>query len=313
MGNIIMRNIVITVLAFLFFLPLLTFAQETSYRPLTPFLIEGNFDTDASAIENLVNNLYALSITLAALLAVIKIIIGGVKWMMSDIVTSKEDAKKDIRTAVIGLLIVISAVLILTIINPQTATINFNLTPMDLSSRPEAPPPPNTVPGLVCESDTCFAEINNCKEPGGVFRNGGVVTAYTGSTFDCTENLSLSLRIVCVEQDCSAERIRCNFAGGTFPTGGTVTDFSDSIVPFVSSTIDCLERDSESEPQEVVTTLICDTEDDLTSGTCDDAEAICFADFDGVFEITIIPEPDTSGPLWFSNAVVGEGTCTYNS
>lgn len=74
-----------------------------------------------------INALYILSISLAALLAVIKIIVAGVKWMLTDVVTSKEDAKKDIQAALTGLLIIISAVVILTTINPNL--VKFNLLP----------------------------------------------------------------------------------------------------------------------------------------------------------------------------------------
>jgi hypothetical protein len=71
-----------------------------------------------------INQLYFLSISIAALLAVIKIILGGVQWMLSDIVTQKSDAKKEIWGALLGLLLIISAVLILGTINPQLTTLN---------------------------------------------------------------------------------------------------------------------------------------------------------------------------------------------
>ena len=74
-----------------------------------------------------INAVYAMFISIAALLAVVKIIVAGVKYMFSDIATQKSDAKKDIRGALLGLVIVLAAVLILTIINP-------NLTRFDPSS-----------------------------------------------------------------------------------------------------------------------------------------------------------------------------------
>jgi hypothetical protein len=52
-------------------------------------------------------------------LAVLKITIAGVKYMLSDVVTSKESAKKDIQGALFGLLIVLAAVIILNTINPS--------------------------------------------------------------------------------------------------------------------------------------------------------------------------------------------------
>lgn len=93
--------------------PAVTFAQ---FQPLVG--IPGITDPTTD-INTYINILYALSISIAALLAVIKIIIAGVKYMLSDIVTSKQEAKSDIQGALLGLLIVISAVLILNVINPQ--------------------------------------------------------------------------------------------------------------------------------------------------------------------------------------------------
>ncbi len=70
-----------------------------------------------------VNALYLLSISLAALLAVVKIILAGVQWMFSDVVTDISLAKQNIRGALIGLLIVMSAVLVLRTINPDLTTL----------------------------------------------------------------------------------------------------------------------------------------------------------------------------------------------
>jgi Type IV secretion system pilin len=77
-------------------------------------------------LNDYINALYRLSISIAALLAVIKIVIAGAKYMLSDIVTHKEDAKKDIQGALIGLLIVIGAIIILN-------TVNSDLTNLDLT------------------------------------------------------------------------------------------------------------------------------------------------------------------------------------
>tara|TARA_B100001989_G_C24484753_1_gene436334 strand:+ start:42 stop:878 length:837 start_codon:yes stop_codon:yes gene_type:complete len=106
-------------------LPFIASAQNYETLVQLPGLETGSGD-----FENFINSLYILSITIAALLAVIKIIIGGVKYMMTDIVTTKGEAKKDIQGALIGLLIVLSAVLILTIINPQLVNVNFDPDPI---------------------------------------------------------------------------------------------------------------------------------------------------------------------------------------
>lgn len=83
-----------------------------------------------SDFSSFLNRLYAISIAVAALLAVLKIVIAGVKYMTTDIVTSKGDAKRDIQGAILGLLIVMAAMLILTVINPAITggSIGGNLT-----------------------------------------------------------------------------------------------------------------------------------------------------------------------------------------
>ncbi|MBY0538733.1 pilin [Patescibacteria group bacterium] len=85
---------------------------------------------DSNGLPNLnayINALYRLSISIAALLAVIKIVIAGAKYMLSDIVTHKEDAKKDIQGALIGLLIVIGAIIILNTINTDLTNLNLSV------------------------------------------------------------------------------------------------------------------------------------------------------------------------------------------
>ena len=98
------------------FAPTVVFGA-VEYAPLVdiPYLTGGG----VSDFSSFINTLYALSISIAALLAVVKIIIAGMKWMLSDVVTNKSEAKKDIQSALLGLLIIIAAVLIISVINPD--------------------------------------------------------------------------------------------------------------------------------------------------------------------------------------------------
>lgn len=106
-----------------------TLALAQGYSPLVG--IPGvNPDQD---FNGYINTLYALSIGIAALLAVIKIIIAGVKWMMSDVVTNKMEAKEDIKGALLGLLIVLGAVLIITVINPDILKVNLQMNQIQTS------------------------------------------------------------------------------------------------------------------------------------------------------------------------------------
>lgn len=111
---------IIAVLIFCF-LPNIAGAQEfTSILGDVPFLSEGSI-TDSG---QLVNALYVLSITLAAILVVIRLIWAGVNYMFSEVVPDKAAAKKDIQSALIGLLIVLGAVTILDTINSDITGIS---------------------------------------------------------------------------------------------------------------------------------------------------------------------------------------------
>jgi len=101
-------------------------------KPFIPLVKIPGVSNPQADFNAYINALYAISISVAALLAVIKIIIAGVKWMLSDAVSSISQAKSDIQGALIGLLIVISAVLILNIINPKLTSFDFFLEPVGL-------------------------------------------------------------------------------------------------------------------------------------------------------------------------------------
>lgn len=112
------KNIIALSVTLLVFVPVILFAQEgLVYK--TSITLPGFSTTDNLTLSDLINTLYFISISLAGILAVIKIIIAGLKYALSDVVTNKSDAIRDIRGALIGLIIVISAVLVLTIINPS--------------------------------------------------------------------------------------------------------------------------------------------------------------------------------------------------
>ena len=76
-------------------------------------------ETGDQTTEQYVNALYLIAIGLAAMLAVGRLIFAGAKYILTDVVTQKGAAKKDIQNVLIGLAIVLSAVLILNTINPQ--------------------------------------------------------------------------------------------------------------------------------------------------------------------------------------------------
>ena len=133
------------------FLPLLTFfllsistlASAQGYTPIVG--IPGMADNNSLSTEGYVQALYKLSITAACLIALVKIIWAGVKWTLSDVVTDKGSAKKDIWSALFGLLIILCAVLVLNTINPNLTKLNiFGDAPSLEDIEGTEPPPPRT-------------------------------------------------------------------------------------------------------------------------------------------------------------------------
>lgn len=101
-------------------MPLSALAQNYST------LLDSPLSGTEGGFSSYLNTVYTILIGLAALLAVLKVIVAGVKYMLSDVVTSKETAKKEIKTALLGLVIIISAVMILSFINPKLTQFDWN-------------------------------------------------------------------------------------------------------------------------------------------------------------------------------------------
>jgi hypothetical protein len=108
-------------------LPSVAFAVEPgqSFVPLTN--IPGLTDlTTAPQLPIFLNNLYKLCIGVAAVLAVLQIIRGGIIYMGGDSVTEKKTAKDLIRVAILGLLLVLSPVIVFSIINPKILDLDLS-------------------------------------------------------------------------------------------------------------------------------------------------------------------------------------------
>ncbi len=118
----------------------------------------------SSNFEQYINALYALAISVAALIAVVKIIIAGAKYMMSDIVSSKSEAKEDIRNSLIGLLIIIGAVIILNTVNSNLTNVQVTMEPGVFDDRPEEITLEEAVSRGDCTvANDCYRE--NCTDP----------------------------------------------------------------------------------------------------------------------------------------------------
>jgi type IV secretory pathway VirB2 component (pilin) len=100
--------------------------QSTSFVPLAPIPgLTQNIPATSAGIASFLNNLYKFLVGIAAILAVIEIIIGGLEISTKDSVSKQSDGRHRITQAVLGLVLVLSPVLVFTIINP--AILNLSL------------------------------------------------------------------------------------------------------------------------------------------------------------------------------------------
>ncbi|MDO8593768.1 MAG: pilin [bacterium] len=127
-----------TVALFLGFAPEV-FAQ--GFVPLAPIpgLTQG-ITADQTGLANFFNNLYKFAIGLAAALAVIMIIWGGLEYATQDSISKKSDGKERIYNAIFGLILVLAPALVFAIINPSILNLSINLPKLDTATTPLVAP-----------------------------------------------------------------------------------------------------------------------------------------------------------------------------
>lgn len=171
---------------------LLTNTQQQSqpsgpdFQPLTtiPGIREAAQSQNLAAF---LDTLYKLCIGIAAVLAIVQILRGGITYMLGDSVTEKRDAKHHIYMALFGLLLVLSPAIIFGIIDSRILNLNINVSRLapsagtgsgNLQGTPGTetqgtPGNSNGTPQAPQEPDTSTQE--GCEAAGGGWRDGQCV------------------------------------------------------------------------------------------------------------------------------------------
>ncbi|MES2203119.1 MAG: S8 family serine peptidase [Patescibacteria group bacterium] len=100
-----------------------------SYQPLEP-LPSNNVFTQNGQYANIVDYLrtvYPLVVTIGSLIAVVILTIGGVRYMLSEGFTDVDKAKRSMRNALWGLLVLVGSYLLIYTLNPDLLKFNFAL------------------------------------------------------------------------------------------------------------------------------------------------------------------------------------------
>jgi len=145
-----MRNFFLTTLLLTFFtLPLFVFAQtQMDYTLLEPSVYGGNYNTTGGKpFADYLNLVFKIGIGVAAGLAVIQIVIGGIQYMASESPFKIGDAKSKIEGAILGLILALGVYVFLYTINPDIVSLKLDITPSRTSGAPSGTT--GTTPGAV--------------------------------------------------------------------------------------------------------------------------------------------------------------------
>ena len=147
----IFKKITISLLLVIILLPLgmaLAQGRPGDYEPISPVKnLSVNEGGNVPEFEDYLNNIFSFSLSIGAILAVVQIAFGGMRYMTSSVVSSKESAKEQIRSAILGLLLLFSIYIILNIINPNILSfrIGRNISPAN-QQEGTAPAPERSIP-----------------------------------------------------------------------------------------------------------------------------------------------------------------------
>lgn len=193
----------IIILFFVFFSAsaILVSAQTRDYVPLSP-LPGTEIEAGGKAVNlaSYVQGMFKLLIGLAAVLAVVMIVIGGVIYVSTDAITGKSDAKVVIFRAIFGLLLTIAAWAFIYGINP--ALLRFDI----LETTPKIPAIPGIFTKVVTVSSDGKIKPGPPTAPGWYLKSEflcegyGQTTQFFGTTTEevCKANINLSAPQTCL-------------------------------------------------------------------------------------------------------------------
>lgn len=185
----------------------MAFAQQNGYVPLAgiPGVTQGE-----TCLVSYLNALFLLTISVGAMIAVIKIAIAGITYMLSEVVTQKQSARNDITGALLGLVILFATWVVLYEIYPGLVSLNVFASDQceqidnndDSDAQSEANVPLNVFGGAGAEVPECAADEQivrigdafYCESALGAFGGPGEEIpdcqeghrrVYNGSTWSC--------------------------------------------------------------------------------------------------------------------------------
>lgn len=135
-NKILLKMVMMVILAVLVLPTVRVSAADGDYAVLAPLPGIADNVGDTTTLEKYLPQVFNILIGLSAVTAVLMIVIGGFQYMSSDAIQGKSAGKERIKNAIYGLVLVISAWLILYTINPNLLEINLNIDAVTTTSPP---------------------------------------------------------------------------------------------------------------------------------------------------------------------------------
>ncbi len=157
-----------------------TTSGSGNFVPLTnlPIFNDSSIVTNAQGLSAFFNALYKYCIGIAATLAVLQIMRAGIMYMGGDSVTETKDARRLIGTAIAGLVLILSPVVVFSIINPKILSLNLGTDLSNLKSDP-------AVSGSASASTGPQAAVTASSAQDCTSKGGTVIGDASGSSVTC--------------------------------------------------------------------------------------------------------------------------------
>jgi hypothetical protein len=143
---------------------------QGSFCPLAPIPgLDQGIQPTSSSIAQFLNNLYQFLIGIAAAIAVIEIVWGGLEISTKDSVSKNSDGKERITQAILGLILVLSPVLVFKIINPSILNFSATFSPVNIPSgaaqQTSTPTPSTTSSPVSCSQCASYngSQYSQCE------------------------------------------------------------------------------------------------------------------------------------------------------
>lgn len=167
------------------------------------------------SLPALLSEIFFVLIAIGAVLAILRIAMGGIKYMVSESFSTKESAKKDLSNSVLGLVVMLAAVMVLQYINP--ALVNVNIFE-DLQVTPDTEQQTADA-GAGADHLSALQERNRCQ-----CEERGVAARGADGTLECRERLRLGPN----EEELEPRKIRdCSSDAEEFSTDGNTDEEED--------------------------------------------------------------------------------------